>query len=90
MLGFGQGCPSDQTGSFFVLKEFLESPVAANALRRQFLERKRRRANLGGVRSRPARFGSLKGRVGEVRAWWLIVRAHRAGLDFQGVGRRWV
>jgi hypothetical protein len=25
---------TDQTGSFSVLKEFLESPVAANALRR--------------------------------------------------------
>jgi hypothetical protein len=32
----------------------------------------------------PARLGSLKGRVGEVRARWSIVRAHRAGFDFQG------
>ena len=33
----------------------------------------------------PARVGSLKGRVGEVRARWSIVRAHHAGLHFQGM-----
>jgi hypothetical protein len=40
--------------------------------------------------SLPAHVGSLKGRVGDECAWWSIARAHRAGLHFQGAGRRWV